>query len=108
MNTTAGAITALPFDERVHQPQTLHLKRPVTLGAGRGAVTYRTLELRYPTPKEARRADGCIPGVDAAITTLALVAGVPQDVIERLGPRDFLAACHVMNQYIEARNGEQV
>jgi hypothetical protein len=44
-------------------------------------------------------------GMEGAISSLALVAGVPQNVIERLCPRDFYEACAFVGQWDEEDHG---
>jgi hypothetical protein len=79
--------------------KTLHLRHPVKIGSGRGGLVYRKLELRCPTFQEFARMKKDPVGIDGVLLCLALVAGVPQNVVERLCPRDFFAACDWMSQW---------
>ncbi|MDP9153935.1 MAG: phage tail assembly protein [Pseudomonadota bacterium] len=84
----------------------LRLVRPVTIGSGRGAIRYTDLALACPTKKQAERAAKAGDEMDQLISMMALVAGVPAEVIERLGARDFTAACRFMSQFGEDEYGE--
>ncbi|WP_172811920.1 phage tail assembly protein [Burkholderia sp. PAMC 28687] len=84
----------------------LRLKRPVMIGSGRGAIRYTDLALACPTKKQAERAAKAGDDMDQLISMLALVAEVPAEAIERLGARDFAAACRFMSQFGEDEYGE--
>lgn len=71
------------------QPEELviTLRRPVQLGD----ITYRELKLREPTAAEWAQWGG-MTGPEADIKAVAIVSGLPEAVIRKIGVRDVTRA----------------
>lgn len=74
----------------------LTLRKPVKLGE----ETYTALTLREPSAGELRRASDSGDGMALMINLLSFVAGVPHQVIERIGVRDFTEASTFVGGFI--------
>jgi hypothetical protein len=79
----------------------IRLRFPIIIGSGSTARRFVELVLRPPTPADIRRLSDYEPGTEQVIALIALVAGVPMDVIEQLGPRDYYTACKFLEPFSE-------
>ncbi|WP_160297398.1 phage tail assembly protein [Caballeronia zhejiangensis] len=84
----------------------IRLRFPISIGSGREMRKYGEIVLRPPTRQDIIRLSDFEPGTDQAIALISLVAGVPMDVIEQLGPRDYYTACKFLEPFAEHPYGE--
>ncbi|SAL16899.1 hypothetical protein AWB71_00677 [Caballeronia peredens] len=84
----------------------LRLRFPISIKSGRDVRRYDEIVLRPPTSRDIRRLSDYEPGTDQAIALIALVACVPMEVIEQIGPRDFYTACKFLEPFAEHPYGE--
>lgn len=68
--------------------KTIHLRKPLTLGAGDGAVTYPELNLREPTAGELEKASRADTAVGVMINLVNLITKIPRSAVEQLSQRD--------------------
>lgn len=70
-------------ETEIPEELTVTLRKPVELGS----ITYTELKLREPTADEWEQFDK-LTGVSADIKALAIVSGVPEPAVRKIGARD--------------------
>lgn len=90
------------------EEKTITLRKPITIGAGEGAITYTELVLREPTAGELEKASKADTGFGVTINLISIIAKIPRSAIERLGQRDLMAANEYLGTFTEAGQPEAV
>lgn len=74
----------------------LTLRKPVE----HGGMTYTQLTLKEPTAAQWNEWDGK-KGVDADITAISVVAGIPSQAVAKIGARDLITASRFIARFLE-------
>jgi hypothetical protein len=80
----------------MQEDKTIHLRKPITVGQGDGAITYPELKLREPTAGELEKASRADTGVGVMINLVSSIAKIPRTAVEQLSQRDLAE----VNEYL--------
>jgi len=86
----------------VEEEKTIHLRKPLTVGSGDGAITYPELKLREPTAGELEKAQRADTSVGVMINLISSIAKVPRGAVEQLSQRDLAEASAYLSGFTDA------
>jgi len=82
--------------ESVDYQMTVPLRSPVQLGE----LTYTEIKLREPTAAEWKQWDK-LTGIEADTKAISVVAGVPEQVIDKIGARALMKASRFLLLFLD-------